>query len=153
MVRAIAILFLAAFLGCATTTDTTKVKMESLTQRYSQFDVKMAWDSRVVGQNTLVEGVVQNVRYLAMYDLEIAIQVLDPAGKTRARGTTFVVPRQLGLDERAEFSVKLPVAVEPGTKLRFTYRYRGSDGGEGFGGGMERGTDWMQSFDAIVPRR
>ena len=156
MIRRLCMLVLtAALLGaCATTYhDTSRERLETLTQRYSQFDLVLAWETKVVGGNTVVDGVVKNVRYAAMYDLEIWVAVLDPAGKAMARSVSFVIPRQLNLDESAEFGLKLPVAVAPGTKLRFTYRYRGSEGGEGFGGGLERGPNWMQSFDAVVPQR
>jgi hypothetical protein len=58
----------------------------------------------------------------------------------------------LNLDDSAEFSLKLPVPVAPGTKLRFTYKYRPSEGG-GRPGGLEAGTPWMQSFETVVPAR
>lgn len=155
MIRRLCMLVLtAALLGaCATYHDTSRERLETLTQRYSQFDLVLAWETKVVGGTTMVDGVVKNVRYAAMYDLEIWVAVLDPAGKAMARSVSFVIPRQLNLDESAEFGLKLPVAVAPGTKLRFTYQYRGSEGGEGFGGGLERGPNWMQSFDAVVPPR
>jgi hypothetical protein len=142
----------AALLGaCATYHDTGRERLQTMTQRYSQFDLVLAWETNVAGSNTLVEGAVKNVRWAYMYDLEIWVAVLDPAGKLAARSMTFVIPHQLNMDETAEFSLKLPVAVTPGTKLRFTYKYRGSDGGEGPTLGLEGGTPWMQSFDAVVP--
>jgi len=138
--------------GCSTYHSTGRQQLEALPQHYSQFDLKLAWDTKVVGNQTLIEGMVQNVRYASMHDLEIWVTVLDPAGKVVARAMTFVIPMQLRIDETAEFGVKLPVAVTPGMKLRFTYKYTGNEGGSGtgtpFGGGS-----WMQSFDAVTPAR
>lgn len=137
--------------GCATYQDSSRQRMQALPQHYSQFDLVLGWQTRVVGGKTVVDGVVKNVRYAQMYDLEIWVAVLDQAGKVKARSVSYVIPRKLDLDESADFSLKLPVAAAPGTRLRFTYRYRGSEGGEGVGSGLERGTNWMQSFEAIVP--
>ena len=159
MVRRILMLVMVTLLlgACATYPDTRRERLQTLTQRYSQFDLVLAWDTRVVGGNTLVEGVVKNVRWAYMYDLEIWVAVLDPAGKAVARGMTFVIPQQLNQDEIAEFAVKVPVPVTPGMVLRFTYKYRGSDGGDDDDGvlfrGLDAGMPWMQTFDAVVPSR
>jgi PBP1b-binding outer membrane lipoprotein LpoB len=149
LMLAVAVLLIA---GCATYPDTSKQRMESLPQHYSQFDLVMGWDTKAVDGKTVIEGIVKNVRYAYMYDLEIRVAVMDARGKAHDQGVDFVIPRQLAMDQMAEFSVKLPVAVEPGTKLRFTYLYRGSDAGDS-DGGMERPLNWMQSFEATVPAR
>lgn len=147
------VVFAALLAGCATYPDPRQVRMESLTQHYNQFDLLMAWDTKVSAGKTYVDGVVKNVRYPAIYDLEIWVAVLDAEGRVAARSMTFVIPRQLNEDELADFTVKLPLEVLPGTRLRFTYLYRASEGGEGFGAGLERGPNWMQSFDAVVPAK
>lgn len=151
MLRRMLLLTLATILlaGCSTYQDSARLRMDSLAQHYSQFDLTLAWEIKPLDRTTLVEGVVKNVRYTYMYDLEIWVEALNSAGKVETRAVSYVIPRQLNLDEMAEFSLKLPAHVGPGTRLRFTYRYRGSDGGEG--GGLERGTNWMQSFDIVVP--
>jgi hypothetical protein len=155
MFRRVLILALAAVLigGCQTYHDNSRARLEMLPERYSQFDLTLAWETKVLDGKTQVDGVVKNVRYAYMYDLEIWVAVLDAAGKPGKRSVSYIIPRQLNLDETAEFSLKLPEVVEPGTKLRFTYRYRGSEGGAGPGSGFERGTNWMQSFEAVVPAR
>ena len=155
MLRRIFMLAMTALLltACAGYPDTRRQRLETLPQHHSQFDLELAWETRIAGGNTVVEGVAQNVRWAFMYDLEIWVAVLDPAGKEAARSVSFVIPRKINLDEIAEFEVKLPIAVAPGTKLRFTYKYRGSEGG--FDGllGARGAVDWMQSFDAVAPGR
>ena len=143
----------AALAGaCSTYHDTGYQHPETMTQQYSQFDVVMGWDVQVAGGNTLIKGVVKNVRYLYMNDLEIWVVALNPAGKVMARSVDFVIPQPLQMDETAAFELKLPVAVTPGSKLRFTYKYRGSDGGDGPElGGAVGDTNWWQSFDFVLP--
>lgn len=133
--------------ACASSPDLHRMRLETLPQRYSQFDLVMAWETRNEGDRTVIEGVARNVRYYMMRDLEIWVRLLDREGKVAARAMTFIIPSDLGLDQSAPFAVTLPVAVTPGDRLRFTYRYRGSDGGDG----LERGIDWMQSFESVVP--
>ena len=154
MVRHAALLaMIAALLGsCSGYHDRSRALLETLPQHYSQFDLHLAWESRVLGGATLVDGAVKNVRWEYMYDLEIWVAVLDAAGKVAARSVSYLIPRQLNLDDSAEFTLKLPVAAPPGTKLRFTYQYRGSDGGVRSRLGGD-GTTWFQSFETVVPAR
>lgn len=141
------ILAISIFAGCATYPDTDRARLESLPQHYSQFDLVMGWETRAENGETVLDGVVKNVRYYRMRDLEIWVALLDQRGKVVSRGMTFIIPSELGMDQSAPFTVKLPVAVNPGDRLRFTYKYRGSDGGNGMG----LGHDWMQSFESVVP--
>lgn len=152
MKRFIPLVFtLAALLGaCATYPDTMAQRMASLPQHYSQFDLQLGWQTTVADGRTRVEGVAKNVRYFVMYDLEIWVALLDRKGDVVARSVSFVIPSELGLDRSADFNLKLPVAASPGDRLRFTYKYKGSDGGDGARGGLSR-TDWMQSFETVVP--
>ena len=154
MVRLFVLLAMIAALlcACATYPDPARMRLESLPQHYSQFDLQLAWEVKVVDGETIVDGAVKNVRYAFMNDLEIWVMVLDATGKVVARSVSFVIPHQLDRDNYAGFGLKLPVAAPPGTKLRFTYRYRGSDGGDGHRSG-EGGTPWMQSFESVVPAR
>lgn len=142
------ILLLLLLAGCVAYQDSTRQRFELLQHNYSQFDVKMAWETRVVEGKTVVDGIVKNVRYAYMYDLEVWVATLDEKGKPVAREVAYIIPLKLNLDSSAPFTVKLPVAAEPGSKLRFTYRYRGSDGGEGFN--PSGGLNWTQSFETVV---
>lgn len=142
-------LFLA---GCSGYQGNGRLRMETLPERYSQFDLQMAWDTTVTGHQTVVEGVVKNVRYAYMNELEIWVAALDGKGRLLARSVAFVIPMQLRMDETAEFTLKLPVAVEPGDRLHFTYRYFVNEGGDlRPGSGLDTGFPWVQSFDAVVP--
>jgi hypothetical protein len=140
---------LLSLAGCASFPDVNRERLESLPQHYAQFDAVLAWEVRGVGAETVIDGEFKNIRYSAMDNVEVWVEVLDPAGKTVARSVGFVVPHLLRLDDIAPFTMKLPVSAVPGTNLRFTYRYRGLDGGGPDGGGDVE--NWMQSFDAVIP--
>ncbi|WP_026842250.1 hypothetical protein [Citrifermentans bremense] len=136
--------------GCATTATDYRQRMNALPEHYQQFDLAMGWETRVEDGRTAIDGVVRNVRYFVMRDLEIWVALLDPQGKPLQREVSFIIPTDLKLDESAPFSVRLPTAVKPGDRLRFTYKYRGSDSGNG----LERDeTPWMQSFERVVAPR
>lgn len=141
-------LFLLMLLGggCTQEGDANRDLLATLPQRYAQFDLSLAWEVKAIGEKTVVDGVVKNLRYAHMDGIEVWVTAVDDAGKTIARAAGFVVPHQVRQDEIANFSVKLPALLAPGTRLKFTYNYRGSDGGDG-------ATSWSQSFDSVVPPR
>jgi hypothetical protein len=119
------------------------MQLDILSQQYTSFDVKMTWDIKTIGSNTVIDGVIKNIRYAMMEDIEIRVSLLDSNGKTVSSAVDFVMPRRLDMDETTAFRVMLPVVAPHGAKLVFTYRYDGYDGGDG--------TKWMQSFDSSAP--
>ena len=136
--------------GCATYPDLNRQRLENLPHHYSQFDALLSWEERPVGDQLLVDGVYKNIRWDYEDNIEIWVAVLSPAGKILARSVSFVIPQELRLDEMAPFSLKLPVRAAPGLKLRFTYKYRASEGSSQEGAGR---IDWMQSFDTELSAR
>jgi len=119
------------------------MQLDILSQQYSNFDVKMAWEITTIDRKTVIDGVIQNIRYAMMEDIEIWVAVLDPNGKTVSRAVALVIPRRLDMDRITIFRVMFPIVVPHGAKLVFTYKYDGCDGGDG--------TKWMQSFDSYAP--
>ena len=133
--------------GFVSVSDQMQEQLKTLPQHYSNFDVKMAWNVKTIGGNTIIEGIIQNVRYAIMDDIKIKIALVDANGKMIRQATDFIIPRQLALNDTSPFSVKLPAVAPRGAKLVFTYRYMGFDGGGGRDGGPG-GLDWMQSFES-----
>ena len=136
--------------GFTSLSEQMKNQLETLPQHYSQFDVKMAWAVKADNGKTAIDGVIQNIRYATMEDVEISVSALDSTGKATSHSSSFVIPLRLNKDDMAPFNVVLPVTSSAGTKLMFTYKYYGNDGDGGDGGG---GGIWMQSFESIVPSR
>ncbi|MBU5614563.1 FxLYD domain-containing protein [Geomonas azotofigens] len=136
--------------ACASFPDPQQQRLAALPQHYKQFDVLMGYEVRPADGSTVVQGIVKNVRYFRMRDLEIWAAHLDARGKVLAQGMTFIMPSELGLDQSADFTIKIPEAVPPGDRIRITYKYFGSDGGTH---GLGDGTNWMQSFETAAPAR
>jgi hypothetical protein len=135
--------------GCATAPDVNQQRMEMMPQHYAQFDALIGWEVRSAGPATVITGEFKNIRYLYMDNVEIWVAALGPNGKPSARSVAYLIPHQLERGRSTPFTLKLPVAVEPGSKLRFTYKYTGIDGASPEGGGDVG--PWMQTFDAVVP--
>lgn len=135
--------------GFTSLSDQLKERLQTSPQHYSQFDVNMGWDVKSGEDGTVISGVIQNTRYATMEDIEIWVSSFDANGKTVSRSVGYVIPRVLERDNLAPFCVKLPVTVTPGTKLLFTYKYNGYDGG----GADDGGVSWMQSFESAVSSR
>jgi hypothetical protein len=118
--------------------------MQTLPQHYEQFDLKLAWEVKPFDGATVIDGVVKNIRYFEMDELEIWVMTLDAGEKEVHRAADFVY--RLKENEAAQFTLRLPLAAS-GSKLRFMYRYIGDDGGGNSGGALS----WRQSFDSEVP--
>jgi hypothetical protein len=130
--------------GCATYQNDNLDRLRTLPQQYAEFDVKMAWEVKPVDGSTVIDGVVKNIRYYEMDDLEIWVASLDAKGKEEHRAVDYVY--RLRENETARFTLKIP-QVASGHKLRFWYSYSGSEGGGDSGNALT----WRQSFDSAVP--
>jgi len=130
--------------GCASYQNLDRQRLESLPQRYVQFDAVLAWEIRSTGDKILIDGEFQNVRYDYMEDIELWVSALDPAGHTLARASDFLFGRPLERDHITPFSVSLPSSAAQASKLRFTYKYRSREGTSQFGEGR---MPWTQSFE------
>ena len=130
--------------SCATYHNDNLERMQTLPHHYSQFDATLAWEVRTANGSTTIDGIVKNIRYYMMNELEIWVWSLDDHDLEVHRSTAFV--SNLKENEAAQFSLKLPLLAS-GTKIRFLYRYIGHDGGSKSGDASW----WSQSFDAVVP--
>jgi hypothetical protein len=133
--------------GIAATMEVSREQLNNLPQQYSQFDVKMGWDVFHEGDGTVINGLVQNVRYFEMESIEIWVASYDLAGRELDRAVDLVMPTRLKMHEITTFTVRLKNKTPAGSKLMFTYKYLGLEGG-----GPENGAiNWMQSFESVVP--
>lgn len=137
-------LVLTQLSGCATFFNNNAQRLQTLPQHYDQFDAKLAWEIRTDKTSTVIDGVVKNIRYYQMNQLEIWVSTIDQRGKEQYRSVAFV--NSLKENELGQFTVTLP-AVAKGTKLQFLYRYVGHEGG----GDSGNAGGWSQSFVSEVP--
>jgi hypothetical protein len=143
----VCVMFLLLLSGVTSVSEQLKDQLKQLPQHYSQFDVKMGWAATTEKGAVVISGVLQNVRYATMENIEIRVSALDANGTSIGRGVEFVLPRVLSRDDVAPFRIQLPSSAARAAKLQFTYTYFGFDGG-GSGGD---GTSWMQSFESVMP--
>jgi len=130
--------------GCATYRSDNPERLLTLPQHYAEFDLKLAWEVKPVEGSTVIDGVVKNIRYYQMDELEIWVLSLDAEGKVVHRAADFVY--SLKENEVAQFTLKLP-RLASGSRIRFMYRYIGIEGG----GDSRDSMSWRQSFDSVVP--
>ena len=149
MLRKLSVCGLLLFILCGFTpvADQLKDQLKNMPQQYAQFDLKVGWAVTSEKDTTLITGVIQNVRYAFMENVEIWVAVRDSQGTVIARAVDYVAPGRLDRDQLAAFAVKLPKSGVESATLQFTYKYTGSDGGGDDGGAI----NWMQSFDAPLP--
>jgi hypothetical protein len=116
-------------------------QFEKLSQKYSQFDLKMAWDNKVSDHDIIVAGVVRNVRWFQVESLEIWVSLIAPDGSVLAKDVDLIKPGPLKLGEMASFLIRLRAKPVPGSKLQFSYKYSAIENNE-------QSMTWMQSFEA-----
>lgn len=128
--------------GCATYRDDSLARLDTLPQHYAQFDIQMAWEVKPAQGSTVIDGVVKNIRYFEMNQLQIQVSSLDDNGRKVHHAVDFI--NTLRENEAGSFTLKLP-QLESGSRLRFIYSYIGTDGGR------SGGISWEQSFESKVP--
>jgi hypothetical protein len=146
MVRAAILLVMFTLLisGCTAYRNDSLQLMQTLPEHHSHFDAQLSWKVTTEGGSTVISGVVKNVRYFKMTNLEVWVYSLDAGGKEVHRGMDFVFP--LLQDAAGPFSVKLP-QLASGTRLRFLYNYVGLNDD----GPSPDAVQWSESFESRVP--
>lgn len=108
--------------------------------RYSSFDIKVEWNTVQSGNTLVVNGLIKNVRYTQIEDIDVTISLLDKEKKEVSSGGALPIPIVLKSYDSEPFSAPLKGAgIQPGSALQFVIRYRVNEGG----------TDnytWMTSF-------
>jgi len=137
------VVILALLNGCATYPNVNQERMQTLPQQFSEFDAKLAWQVKSLGDSTVIDGVIKNIRYYEMDDVEIWVTSLDADGKDVQRAVDFIY--LLKENESAAFTLKVP-KVASGTKLHFMYKYIAQEGGD-----SGDSLSWRQTFDSVVP--
>ena len=120
--------------------------------RHDGFDFKVAWKTTQVPQGVALEGVMQNVRYSQVADLQVTVSLLDARKKVLAEATTFPIPPSFNLDEYRDFGLMLKnVTLSPGDLLHFRLLYQAVDD-------ETSGLRWLTNFTvdpftgaAIIP--
>ncbi|WP_243372857.1 hypothetical protein [Geotalea sp. SG265] len=112
--------------ACSATGARTQQPLAGYPYRHQAFDLNVAWKTVSSGQGTSVEGVVQNVRYVQVRDMEVTVLLLD-GKKVLARGRSFTSPNRIDRDDMAGFDLYLNASPRPGDLLQFIIQYQALD--------------------------
>ncbi len=135
-VGAVAFVMMMALTAMAAETDPAA----AFPYRYTAFDINVAWTIVKTDSALDVRGLIKNLRYGQLEDLDISVSLLDKEKKSLAVGGALPIPIVLKPDDYVSFSAPLKGAVlRPGAMLQFVIRYRVHEGAdEDYG--------WMTSF-------
>ena len=89
------------FSGWGSSSDGLRERFGTLPERYTQYDLVLAWETKSLGSGTVIDGVVKNVRYAYLDGLEVWVEVLDASGKAAVRASCFIIPNRLRQDQMA----------------------------------------------------
>ena len=143
--KSLCLVMIVLFLGgCTGYVNDSLQRMKTLPEHYTQFDAKLAWEVKSLDNSTMVDGVIENIRYYEMSEVEVWVYSLDADGKETYRGVDMIY--QIKQNEAKSFTIKLP-RLASGTRLQFLYRYLGLNGDSESADAVS----WSQSFEAKVP--
>ncbi|GFO57633.1 hypothetical protein GMSM_46400 [Geomonas sp. Red276] len=91
--------------GVNSGTEVSRERFNALPYRYQQFDMALAWEIRRSEKETVVDGILKNLRYAFMEGIELWVAATGPGGSVRARAACYITPHELRQDELAPFTV------------------------------------------------
>lgn len=138
----ILLLIIAGMPACASLKSSQNDPMAQFPYRHNAYDLIVAWNSLQTEHGTIIDGLIKNVRYPEVRDIDLTVKVFDPKGSLLSKGSFLLVPAPLSMYESAPFIVKLPDApLAKGNVIEFIMRYHGNDG-------YRNNFDWLTSFKA-----
>jgi hypothetical protein len=137
--RLILIVLIAGLAACASFKAPQNYPVVQLPYLHSSFNLDVAWNTMQTGNDTVIEGLIKNVRHPELQDIDLSVMVFDPSGRLLSKGF-LPVPNNLKINESVPFSIKLKGdTIAQANILEFIIHYRASDDGR-------NGIDWLSSF-------
>ena len=100
--------------------------------RHNAFDLKVAWKTSRIDKGLAIDGILKNVRYQQMNDVEVTVSVIDKNNKVLGSDSAFILPFPINMGDYAPFDLTIRNLVPArGDEFRFLIRYRAYDGGHG----------------------
>jgi hypothetical protein len=140
MIRvALALAVLISLTACATSDAAKRNLLANYAFIHKDFDFRYAWKTGQTGKGLLVEGLIKNVRYPRVENVEINVSLLNKEKKVLAKATTFPAGQPIPSNEYRRFELLLKdVQLSEGDQLQFLVTYVGSAGQEAI--------SWISSF-------
>lgn len=95
----------------------------------SAYDLQVGWKPVSINHVLHIEGVVRNVRFFQVRDLDVTVYLYDRNGNLKARGGDLPVPVPVAQGDVAEFRATVgQVTISPGDWLEIKIIYHAFDG-------------------------
>jgi hypothetical protein len=125
---ALAAALLLALSACATSSNSTVPTRNNPVAGYSfihrDFDLRYAWNTKRSDSGLRVEGLVKNVRYPKVDNLEVKVMLVSRSHQVLAEGIAFPLPQPIDIGDFRSFAVVLQGAQPmPGDQLQFVASY------------------------------
>jgi len=130
---------LISLAACAGTQVTKQNPADNFTFKHRDFDLHYAWNASQIEQGVRIDGLIKNVRYPNIDDLEIKVSLLNKEHKVIADGVAFPVPQKVQVNDYRSFGMILKNAkLSGGDQLQFLVSYSASEG--------QTALSWVSSF-------
>ena len=100
--------------------------------RHNAFDLKVAWKTSRFDKGLAIDGILKNVRYQQINDVEVTVSVIDKDNRVLGSDRTLVLPYPINMGDYVPFDLTVRnVVPERGDEFQFLIKYRAYDGGPG----------------------
>ena len=132
MSRLMSLIVLAALIlataGCASMQTPKQKLFAGFPYRHDGFDFRKVWKASPSPDGLVVQGILKNVRFFRVEDVEITVSLLRNGDKVISEETDFLLGT-FDNDEYINFSLLLKnAAASPGDLLHFRIKYRAIEG-------------------------
>jgi hypothetical protein len=125
--------------ACAVQGVTRPNPADNFTFIHKAFDLRYAWNTSQTDRGVRIDGLIKNARYSSIDSVEVNVSLTDKAHKVISRGTTFLIPQMIPMDDYRSFGLLLKDArLSEGDLLQFLVSYNVSEG--------HSGNFWTSSF-------
>jgi hypothetical protein len=115
--------------ACAAPNAVTLSPAAEYTYRHNDFDFRYAWKTSQTDKGIGIEGLIKNVRYPAVEDVEVRVSLLNKEKKLIAEDVTFPIPQTIRIEDYRSFEILLKNAkISEGDQLQFLVSYSISEG-------------------------
>jgi hypothetical protein len=91
---------------------------------HKDFDLRYAWNASQTDQGVRIDGLIKNLRFPKVENLEIQVRLVNKAHKVSSSGAAFPIPQPIDANDYRSFELRLPHAeLAEGDQLQFITSY------------------------------
>lgn len=151
MIFMVLVSLLLVQVGCASVQTRRPKPFAAFPYRHNGFDFKQAWKASQTPEGLAVDGVLKNIRYFRVENLQVSVSVHRKQRQVSPEETYFI-SGNMEREEYRDFGVMLKqVTVAPGDQLHFVISYNALDGSTPFGWTSEFTADALTGVAVLKP--